>query len=190
MKGNPQLLKWRSPFSPPYRDERFLKHFRVTDAAYRHQEGPGGTWIGDRYWEAEVQEYLQGWKLGRADHIERLGMCGEDELATFAVAREVEPGRKYHIEAGAVGRRWRGTSAADEMMRDMFDQFRARPTEGIPTEGIPILVTSEIHWHNTASQKLATRVHMEYIGAGSLAEHDAWGITLEPRPLNHGGSGQ
>lgn len=183
MKGDPQLLTWRSPFSPAYRDERRLKRFRVTDAAYRHQEGPGGIWIGDRYWEAEVQDFLQGWKLGRAGYIERLGMCGEDELATFAIAREVEPGRKYHIEAGAVGRRWRGTSAADGMMRDIFDQIRARPTGGDPTEGIPILVTSEIHWYNTASQKLATRVHMERIGTSDQPEHDTWGIPLEPRPL-------
>lgn len=184
MKGDPQLLKWRPPISPAYRDQRLLKRFRVTDAAYRHQEGPGtDAWIGDRYWEVEVQEYLCGWRLGRTGYIERLGMCGEDELATFAIAREVEPGHKYHIEAGAVGRRWRGTSAADEMMRDMFDQIRARPTEGIPTEGIPILVTSEIHLQNTASQKLARRVHMERIGMGSLPEHDTWGIALEPRPL-------
>ena len=175
MKGDPQLLTWRSPRTRAYLDRKLLKRFTVTDAAYRHQEGPEGAWLGSRYWEIEVQDYLRDVKLQRPGHIERLGMCG-DELATVAIAREVEHGRKYHIEAGAVGRRWRGTTAADKMMEDMFDQFRARGTEGTP-----ILVTSEIHWYNTASQKLARRVQMERVGEGDLPEHDKWGISLDPR---------
>lgn len=159
MHTNPDKLNLEMR-TATYRDRGALQRFKCTTAsAVVVYDGikPQVVQPTDSEFELPVQDAITDYKPDPRNvrRIERLGFL-DKELVTVMLAMEIERGVAYEL-VYAVSVTWRGTGAADVMVKDMFRQLAPL------SPGPDIEVFARIHRDNRRSQALASRHGLEYV---------------------------
>lgn len=150
-----QTIRWRD--ATYSRDQKHFQKFHCTDAVDVLIPNPDQPLVvRQRPWETHLQDCIRNHRLGKKRYRERIGFHGDD-LVGVSIMEALPIG--YHLACIALERTWRGSGAADGMVKDALDLVR---DDGAGPEGVGVYAL--IHRENTRCKDLLKGHDFNLIG--------------------------